>query len=38
MPQTSERIRFHFAKQESTLNAAGERLLQVRALWQHDHA
>jgi aspartate/methionine/tyrosine aminotransferase len=31
-------IRFHFAKQEATLNAAGERLLRVRILWQYDHA
>lgn len=30
-------IRFHFAKQEATLNAAGERLLQLRALWKEDH-
>ena len=30
-------IRFHFAKQESTLNAAGERLLHLRGLWNQDH-
>jgi aminotransferase len=30
-------IRFHFAKQESTLNAAGERLLYLRGLWNQDH-
>ncbi|WP_295443383.1 aminotransferase class I/II-fold pyridoxal phosphate-dependent enzyme [uncultured Thiodictyon sp.] len=29
-------IRFHFAKQDATLNAAGERLLELRRLWQAD--
>lgn len=31
-------IRFHFAKKPETLNAAGERLLKIRELWQADHA
>jgi aminotransferase len=31
-------IRFHFAKREATLNAAGERLLKLRQLWVADHA
>lgn len=31
-------IRFHFAKREETLNAAGERLLRLRELWATDHA
>lgn len=31
-------VRFHFAKREETLNAAGERLLGVRKLWAADHA
>lgn len=31
-------IRFHFAKREETLNAAGERLLRLKELWEADHA
>jgi aspartate/methionine/tyrosine aminotransferase len=31
-------IRFHFAKREETLNAAGERLLALHSLWKQDHA
>lgn len=31
-------IRFHFAKREATLTAAGERLLQIRSRWREDHA
>ncbi|GHU37270.1 aminotransferase [Betaproteobacteria bacterium] len=31
-------IRFHFAKREETLNAAGEKLLEIRKLWAEDHA
>ncbi|PKU21672.1 pyridoxal phosphate-dependent aminotransferase [Telmatospirillum siberiense] len=30
-------IRFHFAKKEETLAAAGERLLHLRELWHADH-
>lgn len=30
-------IRFHFAKREATLNAAGERLLHLRTRWKEDH-
>jgi aminotransferase len=30
-------IRFHFAKREETLNAAGEKLLEIRKLWAEDH-
>jgi aminotransferase len=29
-------IRFHFAKKEETLRAAGERLLRMRELWEAD--
>lgn len=31
-------VRFHFAKREATLDAAGERLLRLRDLWAVDHA
>lgn len=31
-------VRFHFAKREATLDAAGERLLRIRELWAADHA
>lgn len=31
-------IRFHFAKRDETLNAAGERLLRLQELWEADHA
>ena len=30
-------IRFHFAKRDETLDAAGERLVQLRELWAADH-
>lgn len=30
-------IRFHYAKREATLDAAGERLLRLRELWAADH-
>jgi aminotransferase len=30
-------IRFHFAKREETLNAAGEKLLETRKRWAEDH-
>jgi aminotransferase len=30
-------IRFHFAKREETLNAAGEKLLEIRQRWAEDH-
>ena len=31
-------IRFHFAKKEETLIAAGERLLRIHELWAADHS
>jgi aminotransferase len=31
-------IRFHFAKREETLDAAGEKLLEIRKRWAEDHA
>jgi aminotransferase len=31
-------VRFHFAKRQATLDAAGERLLRLRELWAADHA
>ncbi|MDR0439944.1 MAG: aminotransferase class I/II-fold pyridoxal phosphate-dependent enzyme [Candidatus Accumulibacter sp.] len=31
-------IRFHFAKREETLDAAGEKLLEIRRRWAEDHA
>ena len=31
-------IRFHYAKQASTLDAAGERLLALATRWEEDHA
>ncbi|MDR3300805.1 MAG: aminotransferase class I/II-fold pyridoxal phosphate-dependent enzyme [Candidatus Accumulibacter sp.] len=30
-------IRFHFAKREETLNAAGKKLLEIRKRWAEDH-
>ena len=31
-------VRFHFAKRDATLDAAGDRLLRIRELWDTDHA
>lgn len=31
-------IRFHYAKQAATLDAAGERLLTLASRWEEDHA